>query len=510
MKRYKAREGNTGILFLTDADGKEERYIPDYDLDKARELLLELQEFKDADGKCLKDNYWAEGFNWYPAMVSYLYWHVFFQYVKYKPLLHDLLDNKIECWHENKVNFRNITTFIKKGIVKSSFKTRLFFFLVEVNNWIVIRKYQADLMFFRFSLDDFRSKEIGKTLEELGVQYLQVLPPDRIASLIRNIFKVKPYYFFGGSYSNNIFRKSYNLDQYDKYKQVLFGKAIKYVEMSASAYIREYKKHLRLLRGTSFKTFYGLDDCNGYIFPILYACRQNGIRTVAHQHGAYVKRHAGYIMEGITKEQYRWFDKVIVWGEYWKDHLLKISKVYSPEIIVIGSNKLSWKYENNNNDDTKPQNILIPYEFLTNTYKVGLYIQKFIDMGFNVFFKPRSDERLEDQLEAYCLPKEYLQKIKILHTLDSKVMKGIDIIAGTMTTLIYELLPFQKIVWILDTEYKHLEDLIEDGFAHKVKYDDLHSLDARFFTKTLADKNFFFDPVSLEETLVRHVLSFIN
>ena len=91
-KRFRVREGNTGILYLTGQDGKKDVYIPDYDLDKTRALLLEFQELRDGKGRCLKDNYRREGYNWFPTMVSYLYWHVFFRYVQYKPLVDNLID----------------------------------------------------------------------------------------------------------------------------------------------------------------------------------------------------------------------------------------------------------------------------------------------------------------------------------------------------------------------------------------------------------------------------------
>lgn len=506
-KRYRVREGNTGILYLTDSEGKEERYIPDYDLDKARELLLEFQELKDENGKCLKDNYWAEGFNWYPAMVSYLYWHVFFRYVNYQPLVDKIINGDLTFEFENRAEFHHLVSLVNGEQKDVIWKSLIFYTLVKFNNWRIVRKYPRELLFFRFSLNDFRSVEIRKVLDELGTSYIEVLPPPRFVEVLGNFFQSRPYYFYGGLPSKNFFNYKYDLSKLSKHTRLVFEKAIEKTDWMISGYNQEYKRHLKHLKNPKFKTFYGFDDCNGYVFPVLYACQRTGIKTIGHQHGAYIRRHAAYVMEGIDKKDYKWFDKIIVWGEYWKEHLVKISNVYSPQMIVIGSNKLSWQYEHHSKNNAKPQNILIPYEFTTNTYKVGLYIQKFIDMGFNVFFKPRNDERFEDQIESYCLPKEYLQKLRVLFKLDSESMKEIDIIAGTMTTLIYELLPFQKIVWILDTEYKHLEDLVEEGYAHKVRYEDIGNLDEGYFKKTEVDAAYFFSRENLKDTLLKHVLS---
>src|SRR5260370_34560701 len=44
-------------------------------------------------------------------------------------------------------------------------------------------------------------------------------------------------------------------------------------------------------------------------------------------------------MEGIAKEDFRWFDQIIVWGRYSKDHLMNISSVYEPSTLLVGANR---------------------------------------------------------------------------------------------------------------------------------------------------------------------------
>lgn len=506
-KRFRVREGNTGILYLTDENGKEERYIPDNDLEKTRALLLEFQELKDLKGHCLKDNYWMEGYNWYPTMVSYLYWHAFFRYVQYKPLVERLIGGEAVFEFENEADFYHLVSIISGEDKHVNWKTFVFYAFVKISNWRVLRKYRTELLFFRFSLNDFRSVEIRKVLDGFGARYIEVVPPGRFFEVLRYFLQSRPYYYFGGLPSRNIFNHQYDITGIPKHKRFVFERVIEKTERMISGYIREYKRHLRRLKNMKIKTFYGFDDCNGYVFPILYACQRNSIKTIGHQHGAYVKRHAGYIMEGVDKRDYKWFDKVIVWGDYWKEHLLRISNVYSPEMLVVGSNKISWNYGAGRTRHSKPKSILLPYEFTSNSYKIGRFIAKFIDLGYDVYFKPRSDERLEDLLNAYCLPQDYLNKIRIVEKIDSAFMENIDIIAGTMTTLVYELLPYNKIIWILDTEYKHLEDLVEGGYAHKVRYEDLDALDERYFRRTEVDADYFFSTESLKDTLLKHVLN---
>ena len=90
--------------------GKSATFVPDYDMDKARALLLEFQELRDDRGVSLKDNYRQEGFNWYPTMVSYLFWYLFFPCIKYAPLVADWMDGRTVFSWKNDGQFRTLFT----------------------------------------------------------------------------------------------------------------------------------------------------------------------------------------------------------------------------------------------------------------------------------------------------------------------------------------------------------------------------------------------------------------
>ena len=506
-KIIKIREGNTGILYISQDGKSEQTYIPDSDLEKTRQLLLEFQELRCTNGKSLKDNYNSNGFNWYPSMVSFLYWHYFFPYVRYQNLLQEIFDKKIIINFSNKAEFYNIYRLLSKNIYKFDLKFILFYLLLRINNRLVIKRFPYSMMFFRFSFNDFRSVEIRKELGKLGIKYIEVVPPGRIIDIIKYLLKKMPYYYYKGISFRNRFKSVYKLSLLDPYKKRLFKQAIDHLENTLSASINEFNIHNKLIYKSNVKVFYGFDDCNEYIFPLLYALNKNNIKTIGHQHGAYVKRHAGYIMEGISREDFKWFDKIIVWGSYWKKHLLSISKVYFDEKIVIGSSKIKYDYSLAECANGFRKNILIPYEFVGNTYEIGKYIEKFLELGYNVYFKPRPDEKIEDQLEAYCLSKKTRDKITIAEKLDKELMSKIDIIAGAMTTLIYEMLPYSKIIWILDTEYKHLEDLVDSGLAHKIRFDEIENLDTKYFSKTKIDAEDFYCSENLSDTIKKQVLA---
>ena len=509
MEKIRVREGNTDILYITHEDGSEERFIPDYDLDKANELLMRFYTLKDSTGKVIKDNYKVSGINWFPTVVSYLYWYVFYKYIQYEMLLKDIIDGKYSVEFENKRGFYGIYDLFISSPKTNSFKRFISNLLIRTNNKRVIKGCNYDLLFYRYGLNDFRTTDIKKTLDELSVDYLQVVNPT-LADIIYNIWRLKPkpHYFLGGIASHNIFSCQYDLEQYDKYHKRLFSSAIKKINEIIASFIYEYQMHKKILRNSKARVFYGLDDAND-VYPILYACSDLSIKTIGHQHGAcYIKRHAAYIMDGIEPGEYKWFDNVIVWGEYWRDHALKNTKVYLHDFFLIGSNKLqsySYSISKSSSDRDSRKNVLIPYEFLANTYLIGKYIRKLVDLGYTIYFKARPDEEVKDELDAYCLPEECKKQIIVVQDITDAFMAEIDIVAGTQTALIYELLPYGKEIWIFDTEFRLLYDLVEQGYAKLVKYEDLDCL--RINNQCVEiNKDYFFNPMSLTDTINKYVL----
>ncbi len=50
--------------------GLNETYVPDCDLEKARQLLLSLYALRAENGRCLKENFHHQGFNWLSGLVN--------------------------------------------------------------------------------------------------------------------------------------------------------------------------------------------------------------------------------------------------------------------------------------------------------------------------------------------------------------------------------------------------------------------------------------------------------
>ena len=101
----------------------------------------------------------------------------------------------------------------------------------------------------------------------------------------------------------------------------------------------------------------------------------------------------------------------------------------------------------------------------------------FSENEFEIWFKPRPDEKLTDQLDSYQLG-DLQDKVKILELVTPDAMADIDIIGGTQTTLLYDLLPYNKLIWILETAFRLQDDMIQQGLARLIRLENMDCIEA--------------------------------
>jgi len=328
----------------------------------------------------------------------------------------------------------------------------------------VVRK-NGDILLFKYTIDDFRVKEISQELES-EYSILNVCWVNK-KNILKNLFNRDIFYYtFPSSVREN---KVEVIDE----SSVIFTQAIEYVQSIIYTQIRAKNNIIKTFRRLNYKLFLGLDDAN-VVYPLIYSSKEVGIRTVGIQHGLYARRHEAYILNSI--DHYDWYENVIVWGEYWKDIVVKNSKLFSDDFHLIGSNKHTYKVAINNYNKCNNKTILIPYEFLADTTKVGVYIKNLIDCGFEIYFKLRVDRSADVQIKAYEL-NDYENKIHIINDITPSIMEKIDIVAGSMTTLLFDLLPYKKPIWVFDTSFNLLYDMVEAGMARLITEADMADID---------------------------------
>ena len=106
-------------------------------------------------------------------------------------------------------------------------------------------------------------------------------------------------------------------------------------------------------------------------------------------------------------------------------------------------------------------------------------LKNLLKQGLRVLIKPRTDELLQDQLESYYLD-EFKDKIEIIDVITPETIAEIDVIAGTQTTLLFDLLPYNKPIWILESSFRLMYDMVEDGFARLITESDMQRIDEIF------------------------------
>ena len=458
------KEGCSGVLEITLRNGKKTVYEPNCNLDDAQKLLYRFYELETSSGMIVKESFILNNIDWFPTVVSGLYWNYFYQYVKYKKVLNDFDDIQLSNAKCNYGNFfKLITQLFPKQICYKKFNNLMRFIVYKIINFrnrIIVDK-NGKLIFFRYGEEDFRTKDIYNKFKLDVVQLTKI----NKKKILKYIFDKSTYIIYDPPSVTNLTIELYN--NTDK----IFQTAMELTKILVSRNISNYYANKYIFNKMNFNLLVGIDDAN-YIYPYLYAAQDLGHKTLGLQHGVYASRHEAYIMKNINN--YRWFDNVIVWGEYWKDIVLRKSNLYNDEFHIIGANKHEYNYEYEMaKNNTK--SILIPFEFLANTIKIGKYIKQFLCNKFNVYIKVRPDDSVSEQVRSYYLGQDE-SKIHIITKIESDLMNKIDIIAGTQTTLLFDLLPYNKPTWILQTEFRLLNDMVEDGYAKLIKMEDMPNI----------------------------------
>jgi len=484
--RIEIREGNSGILYLRREDGSQERFVPDCDLKEADRLIDRFYQMNKG-GISIRDSFWHDGINWFPTTMALLCWRFLYNYVKYRQFLerypleqHEFVFTRRGDFAEFHDLLLTYSSQYKRGIsYRLKFlKNRISAAAVKWHNRRVFRFYpDTTLLFFRHSLQDFRTIEAKKTLDELGIQYLETVTYTS-RQLLSNLLarSPEPLFFLVQLMVSNALQR-FTLPQIATPLLDRVFKAATYaLQDQINSFRATHKFSKKILANTPVRCLYGIDDTN-FIYYLIYACRDNGIKTIGHQHGAsYGPYDFPYILKGFGQDEYQWFDKLLVWGEFWKKRILLHSRCYPEEQISIGTNIRSLLYPKSVDPSIQMgrKNIFIPAEEKTDTFTVGKYICALQDLGYVIYMKFRQDEDVSNQIETYCLPSDREKQVVRVDMITDELMTNIDIVAGTYSTVMFELFPYMKETWLLDTKFVYAEDLVKMGIAKFIRLDHLN------------------------------------
>ncbi|MFC1652380.1 hypothetical protein ACFL3F_01540, partial [Planctomycetota bacterium] len=299
MRRISIREGNTGILDITAPDGERKRYVPDCDLRESNRLLQQFYTLRSSDGKAIKDCYWKDGINWFPTTTALLHWHVLYMYVKYRAFMHEYPTDKYEYVFLNRRRLADFVSLLLSqekdiqrstiGLIKRS-TNRVKCFLAHMHNRIVFRICPGiTVLFMRYGSTDFRTRHAKEVLAELGVKCVEIGKLG-ILELVRSITRenARPKLL---SCRKTSCKKCVPIEFPQTSDYILdrvLRTAVFAIENKIHAFQETYEFLKETLRTSPIQKMYGIDDTNNF-YPAIYACRENGIKTIGHQHGTNFK-----------------------------------------------------------------------------------------------------------------------------------------------------------------------------------------------------------------------------
>jgi hypothetical protein len=261
----------------------------------------------------------------------------------------------------------------------------------------------------------------------------------------------------------------------------------------------------RIFKLSGIKVILAIDSARDY-HEVILAAKFAGIPTYAFQHGHFTKYHVGWLMGASSSSRFIAPDILFVWSDYWKKELLRLGTYFTPDQLVVGGVRRVIDEVRDEKSHHQKLGVLIPYEIEGYKDQIKKYIEKILACRDTViYFKTRSDIPKDKQFADYHLePHERLQALPDIEP----ELHNIDVVAGTYSTFLYDMIQYNKPVAILETDSDYGEGMVTNGLARKITTKEnictvLHELKnmPESIRKELRDKLFGKQLVFISETL---------
>lgn len=462
-------------------------FKPDFNLNRAYKLFKwYLKKYE----KCKLE---FDGYDFKVSAASSVYWDYIFRYIQYKTLLKE--NGLDQCQIGGEGRLKKIIGYVYyykynlPHVVRNVANN-----IIIIRNKFVIRIIKPEVVVIKFHMNEFR---MTKLFDELNnKKKIEMYSFSKFIDYVYNFLNFEVLYHPLQVNNNNFHHKKEFTNRF------LVGLENATYDI-ANKNLSRYQNYIKTFQNfKSIKFIISLDDLNlGY--PISYACKELKITSICVQHGMYGQLHAGYSLPEKTIED--WFDYHVVWGDYWYKILNNFETFPSTTKFLKGSFVQSKCRSTSTRKKFK--RLLFPFEFLTDQVEIGIFIQKFIEHGYEIYFKSRSSipSEIIEELSLYQI-KQYCPYI-LSETSD--IAELIDVFVGTQSTIMFEFMQYQKPIWILDTKFTLLSS-IQGVFSRVIKLseivrkeniDYLYSID----TQKTYDFDYFFsnNPVSKQ---INHII----
>ncbi len=459
---------------VTNPVGEVTTYPPVFDLAAAKTLLEQINALKTEDGTPIYAYWQYQGYYLYPALQEWLFWHVCIALVRHSQAWNALRGHEV--------------VFEKEPFYTASTLKGLFDILYCQRKSSERFLYNACAIFLRFLAKPFSSVVVyddgpeGFRYRKLKAELAGIAAYSRLDTLHHPVdaFRfLKDHSAFCLGLKAWRYSSPPSIDYstatclHPYLNQGEFQALIAAIHRRCSDKIAEIPVMEKALGHHPPQLFIGYDQIEEAA-AFVVACKLRAIPVITYQHGLYTGYHCGWNAPGIPPEYCNIAsDKLVVWGEHWKQVLLKHSNKYGEQHILVGAhlrndiNYGAWPTAKRIKSDRLT--ILLPFEFLADNRAISAYIKRFLALGWRVWMKmrPAGFGGMEDR---YAFDEDVRDQITYLDAIGAKELEQIDIVAFTQSTVAYEMMPYNKPIWYLDTPFRFF-DVEQEGMAHRITHD---------------------------------------
>lgn len=490
-----------GCIRLLDEKGKEMRvfFVHD-DSDAALILLKKINKISTKSGKLIYENGKYKNFFIWSFYQQWLYNSVLRDYVKFQELIHffydhkdkfivDIPDNLESVFHYLnilgvKISLSNAIRYRYKKLTGKSIIFAGLIFSSLINFLAIIKMVFKKPTVLVYSPDkyhiasggDFRIATVYNFFKKHNINYLEIFHSTYGKEFFSNLFVRSRLSLYLEGFSPLFFLKKdnnqYNLESFELFNQPIVNHFLCVLDRKLKFSLARIKILEFLLKFSKINTLITIDDPR-YAQEVALACKLNNIKIFAFQHGHITKYHAGWMNYEIPAFASVPFDKFYVWNDYWKRSLILNSTYYNEKNVFSGGPlrtppEISFKKHTNKIDKFSELNIIIPYESVAPKAEIKKVICRLLFLGAKLFFKVRPDISIDKQLQEYGVT---TNQVKIIEKIDAKFLSQIDVAIGLYTTFLYDMIFYEKPVFIISSKFKLGNQLVEDGLADFIESD---------------------------------------
>ncbi|MBX4189063.1 hypothetical protein KW785_00525 [Candidatus Parcubacteria bacterium] len=228
-----------------------------------------------------------------------------------------------------------------------------------------------------------------------------------------------------------------------------------------------------ILKRSKLSTILAIDNTRDY-WELVLGAQLAAVPVCAFQHGHYTKYHVGWLNKGgeFTGTIVR-PSRLYVWSNFWKSELIRLGTYWSPEEIFVGGAKEKMAAPLPKNSSEGFITVVVPYEVDSNKVEVKQYIDALLNCPkVRVVFKARGDMSIDSQLEASLLSRQYHERFSFTEDTKKAIKQG-DIFAGTYSTLLYDMIMFEKPILYFKTSSDFGEGLVINGLAEGIELSEV-------------------------------------